>query len=191
MIASTWPVAGRISRQLRLCACVLVVAAWAFAPGSAFAAAPLLKLSRSVTVHASAQAAWARIGRFDGVAAWHPAVSKDELVSGKSDGIGAERVLTLRDGGTLTDKLLGYDAKHHRYRYAIVSGTLPVSDYTATLGVKAAGRDRSRVTWSATFRRKDGTANPAPNANDAAAIQAVAAFHQAGLANLKKAIGSK
>ena len=164
---------------------------FALASASLFAATPLLKLSRSVTVHASLQVAWARIGQFDGVAAWHPAVARDELISGRNATIGAERVLTLRDGGTLTEKLLAYDAKHHRYRYAIVSGSLPVSDYIATLGVKAAGRDRSRVTWSATFRRKDAAANPAPNANDAVATQAVAGFHQAGLTNLRKVLDLK
>jgi mxaD protein len=151
----------------------------AFAPlHDAGAAAALLKVSRSATVHLPVQQAWARIGRFDGVAAWHPAVSGDAIVAGANDTAGAVRRLTLRDGGTLTEKLTEVDAKHHRYRYVIVAGTLPVSDYASTFGIKAAGRNRSKVTWSSTFRRR------APHASDAAALKAVDDFYRAGLAGL-------
>ena len=144
----------------------------------ATAAAPLLRETRSVIVHASPDRVWARIGRFGDLASWHPDVAKSVIASGSDDHAGAQRSLELKGGGHATDTLLGYDARHHRYRYAMHGGTLPVADFSATLGVKAAGRNRSKVSWVASFHRRD-------PGGDAAATRAVAGFLDDGLAALR------
>jgi len=172
----------------RLAAAALLAASGAIA--AAPAEAPVLKVSRSVIVHAAPDAAWRTVGDFGRVHAWHPGVAKTEIVEGADDRPGAVRLLTLRGGGTLRERLLDYDARHHRYRYALVDGAWPVSGYTAVIGVKAAGRNRSKVTWSATFRRKDTGPHPAADADDAAAKKAVGETYQAGLERLKAVVDS-
>jgi hypothetical protein len=164
----------------------LAVASLMAVSGSVFAAAPALTVTESVTIHASPDVVWEKIQDFDGMSAWHPAIAKDQIIIGSNNTIGAERMLTLHDGGTVTEKLLGYDAKHRRYRYAIRLGVLPVSDYVATISVKAAGLNRSKVTWSGTFRRKHAGANPPANADDATATKTMTGVYRAGLDNLKK-----
>ncbi|GAA0720753.1 SRPBCC family protein [Dokdonella soli] len=159
--------------------------------GLSFAAAPVLKVSKSVIVHAEPGAVWEKARDFDGLARWHPAVAKDEIAVGTNNEVGAVRVLTLRDGGTVREKLLGFDAKHHRFRYTILEGVLPVSAYTSTLSVKAAGKNRSKVTWSGTFKRKNTGPNPAANENDATATKTMGSVYQAGLDNLKKIVETK
>lgn len=161
------------------------------APGLGFAAAPVLKVSKSVIIHASPAVVWEKVSSFDAINTWHPAVAKDEIVAGTNNKPGAERLLTLGDGGTIHEKLLRFDARHHRFHYEIVESVLPLSDYASTLSVKAAGKDRSKVTWSGTFKRKDTGAHPAANANDATATKTVAGIYQAGLDNLKKIIETK
>lgn len=169
----------------------IFIAAMLAAPWSVFAAAPVLKVSKSVIVHAAPGVVWEKFKNFDGLDTWHPAVAKDELVAGSNNQPGAERLLTLGDGGTIKEKLLGFDERHHRFKYQILDGVLPVSHYTATIGVKAAGRNRSKVTWSGTFKRKDTGPHPAANADDATATRTMGSVYEAGLDNLKKIIEAK
>ena len=70
---------------------------------------------------------------------------------------------------------------------------LPVSDYTSTVVVKAAGKGKSTVTWSGSFKRKDTSDKPAADADDATATKTMGGVYQAGLDNLKKMMegGSK
>ncbi len=59
---------------------------------------------------------------FNGLNTWHPALASDEIVEGKNNMVGAVRVLTLKGGGTIKEKLLAYDAKGRSFKYAIVEG---------------------------------------------------------------------
>lgn len=166
----------------------LVFAALVATPGLAFAVAPVLKVSKSVIIHAAPATVWDKVKDFNGLDKWHPAVAKDDLVAGTNNEVGAERKLTLGDGGTAHEKLLGFDARHHRFKYMILESALPVSSYTSIVSVKAAGKDRSKVTWSGMFRRKNTGLHPAANENDAAATKTMGGVYQAGLDNLKKII---
>ncbi|MEP7043112.1 MAG: SRPBCC family protein [Dokdonella sp.] len=172
---------------VRSLACVALVAA----SGLSFAAAPVLKVSKSVSINASADTVWAKIQNFDGLNTWHPAVAKDQIVAGKNNEVGAERLLTLGDGGTIKEKLLAFDAKHHSFKYAILEGVLPVSDYTSTVSVKSAGKDKSTVTWSGVFKRKNTGAKPGEKENDATATTTMSGVYQGGLDNLKKILETK
>jgi len=158
---------------------------------AAFAAAPVLKVSKTVTIDAAPDAVWAKIKDFNGLNTWHPAVEKDELVSGKNNEVGAVRLLTLKGGGTIKEKLLAYDAAHHSFKYAILEGVLPVSDYTSTVAVTSAGTGKSTVTWSGNFKRKDTGDKPAADADDATATKTMGGVYQAGLDNLKTMMGGK
>jgi mxaD protein len=101
------------------------------------------------------------------------------------------RVLTLKDGGTIKEKLLSFDAAGRYFRYAIVDGVLPVSGYESTFVVKPMGRDRSMVVWAGRFKRKNPAANPGDLENDKAAVTAVSGVYRAGLDNLRKLAEAK
>lgn len=166
----------------------LAFAALATASVSCLAGAPVLKVEKSVDIDKPAATVWAKVRDFNGLNAWHPAVAKDEIVEGKNNVAGAVRLLTLGDGGTIHEKLLHFDDAHHSFRYAILDGVLPVSHYTSTVSVEALGKDKSKVTWSGEFQRKDTGDHPGEKENDETATTTMSAVYQGGLDNLKKVV---
>ncbi len=152
----------------------------------AAAAAPWLHVRESVTIDASAGKVWKAVKDFNSLNTWHPAVAKDEIVEGTNNTVGAVRLLTLKNGGTIKEKLLAFNEAGHKYRYAILEGVIPVSDYTSILTVVSAGKGKARVTWSGHFHRKNTGASPADNENDKTAVDAITGVYKGGLDNLKK-----
>jgi len=161
------------------------------ASGYGFAAAPMLHASQTISIDASAAAVWKAAKDFDALNTWHPAVAKDAIVEGKNDAVGAVRLLTLQDGGTIKEKLLAFDAAGRSFKYSILEGVLPVSDYTSTFTVKSAGKGKATVTWSGHFRRKNVGDNPGDKENDKTAVDTITNVYQAGLQNLKKVVEAK
>ena len=99
--------------------------------------------SRSYDVPADAM--WERIGDFETLDAWHPALASCEVLDG-----GARRKLTTVDGGEIYETLT--EAAEHSYSYTIDDSPLPVADYTATLSVaEASGGSSCTVVWVARF----------------------------------------
>src|SRR5476649_517411 len=95
-----------------------------FASGYALAAAPVLHASDTVTIDAPASKVWSTVKDFNGLNTWHPALASDEIVEGTNNKVGAVRVLTLKGGGTVKEKLLAFDDKGHMFKYAIVESVL-------------------------------------------------------------------
>jgi len=156
--------------------------------GFAQAAAPLLTVSKTITIDAPAAKVWHAAKDFNGLNTWHPAVAADEIVEGKNNTVGAVRLLTLKGGGTIKEKLLAFDGAARSFKYAILEGVLPVSDYTSTFVVKSAGKNKSSVTWTGHFKRKNVGDNPADSENDKTAVDTMGGVYQAGLDNLKKIV---
>ena len=156
------------------------------ASGHAFAAAPWLHVSQTVDIQAPAGKVWDAAKNFDQLNTWLPPVAKDEIVEGQNNTVGAVRLLTLKDGGTVKEKLLGYNPAARTFRYAIVESVLPVSHYTSVVTVKSAGKGKSTVTWSGRFKRKNEGASPGDKENDKAATDTITSVYQAGLSTLKK-----
>ena len=161
------------------------------ASGYAWAAAPPLTTSKTVTIDAPATKVWLTVKDFNGLNTWHPAVATDEIVEGTNNTRGAVRVLTLKGGGTIKEKLLAFNPAGRSFTYAIVEGVLPVSGYTATLVVKPVGKNKSRVTWTGHFKRKNVGDNPPDNENDKTAVDTISGVYQGGLDNLKKIAEAK
>ena len=155
------------------------------------AAAPRLTTSKTITIDAPAGKVWHLIKDFNGLNSWHPAVATDEIVEGKNNTVGAVRLLTLKGGGTIKEKLLAFNPAGRSFKYAIVEGVLPVSDYTSTLTVKSAGKNQASVTWAGHFKRKNLGDSPAENENDKTAMDTIGGVYQGGLDNLKKLAESK
>jgi mxaD protein len=97
----------------------------------------------------------------------------------------------LKGGGTIKEKLLAFDASGHRFRYSIVEGVIPVTHYMSSLVVTSLADNKTLVTWSGRFKRKNVGDNPADNENDKAASDAISGVYQSGLDNLKKIVAAK
>lgn len=161
------------------------------ASGYVLAAAPELTASKSIDIDAPAGKVWAATKDFNGLNTWHPAVATDEIVEGKNNTVGAVRLLTLKGGGTIKEKLLAYDPAGMSFKYSIVEGVLPVSNYSSTFVVKASGSGKSTVTWSGHFKRKNVGDKPAEGENDKTAVDTINGVYQGGLDNLKKMLEAK
>lgn len=99
-------------------------------------------------------------------------------------------VQTLRDEG-VRDVTIAPDAPHMRehvldvhprgYRYEILSGPVPIKNYTAEFRIEPAGEAHSLITWSADF--------DADGASDQAAVDAIEAIFSGGLSRIDAALG--
>jgi mxaD protein len=155
------------------------------------------KAEEEITINAPAEKVWAIIKDF-GDMSWHPGV-KSVTVKGDNKK-GAIRVLTLKDGGTITEELKKYDDKKMSYAYKITEMSaaktithagveekvpvLPVDNYAASIEVEPKG-NTSVVSWKAAYYRAYMNNNPPAEMNEAAANSAVTSVLKEGLANLK------
>lgn len=152
-------------------------------PFTAFAAGNL-SVTKSITINSPSELVWAKIKDFNALNSWHPAVATDEIVEGENNQVGAVRLLTLGDGGTIKEKLLAWDDAGMSLSYAILEGVLPVSDYESTLSVRALSDTSSDVTWTGSF-------NAGGGADDQTAFDAISGVYEGGLENLAKMISSE
>ena len=141
--------------------------------------AKTLSVREEVSISAPAAKVWSTVSNFSDLGAWHPAVKSTEIVSGENNKVGTVRLLTLQDGGTVKEKLLAYKAKGKTFKYSILEGVLPVSDYVSSVTVKADGKDKSLVVWEGRFKHKQGS-------DDDTAVKTMTSVYRGGLDNLKK-----
>ena len=175
--STTLPDAGSTSHSRTMITRGLL-AALCLAPVLAWAGEPLL-VERSATFDASPERVWQLTGGFDGLAAWHPAVSKVEIIAGHNNRKGAKRLVTLKDGATITEELLVHRPATKTLRYRILASPLPVKDYVSTFHVAAEGKG-CRVTWSSRFQ-----ADPAAKVGDAKAKEIVGGIYDAGFKGIQ------
>lgn len=123
---------------------------------------------------------WAQFGGWCALKDWHPAVASCE----ESTEDGAKvRVLTLKDGGKIKEKLL--DEKPNFYRYEILESPLPVKNYQAQFALTPDDDDEDEINfaWSATFDANGKTNKEAHDVIDG--------IFKAGLDNIKTLAGTK
>ncbi len=139
----------------------------------------MAKVSSSTELPVPAKTVWDVIGNFNALPDWHPAVAKSEIK--KEDG-STLRKLSLMGGGTIEEKLEQINDKERLYTYSILSGPVPVSNYTATLRVRE-GKDGKGcvVEWSSEFDAK--------GAPEGDAVAAISGIYEAGFENLKRMFG--
>lgn len=101
-------------------------------------------------------------GKFDSIANWHPDVVSVKAKGG--DAIGAEREITLRNGGALKEGLDEYEPASFKYSYRMSDpnlDALPVSSYSATFVITPTASGGSEVHWYGRLYRGD-TGNEPP-----------------------------
>lgn len=123
---------------------------------------------------------WTKFGGWCALKDWHPAVANCEE---STEGDAKIRVLTLKDGGKIKEKLL--DEKPNFYRYEILESPLPVKNYQAQFALTPDDDDEDEINfaWSATFDA-DGKTNK--EAHDI-----IEGIFTAGLGNIKATAGTK
>ena len=129
----------------------------------------MIEVSMSRNLDAPADTVWEKIGKFEGLADWHPAVVEVQVEDG-----GKTRRLKLVGGNELVERLV--EDGEGSYTYQIVEGPLPVEDYTATIKVEPADGG-SKLTWSSKFE---------PVGDAMAARSAIEGIYQAGLDSVGK-----
>ncbi len=129
----------------------------------------------SVTLDASCDVVWTKIGEFTSLDEWYPGIARLDI-GGK--GIGATRSASLENGAQIIEQLQAVDRQARRYTYSMLSGPLPVVNYQASLKAQdAEEKIGCNVIWSAEF--------DADGAPKLPVIDAVNGIFQAGLNNLK------
>jgi hypothetical protein len=152
----------------------------AFIASGALAAGAALSISEKAELAAPPAKAWDAIKDFGAWQTWHPVVAGTEITKGTDNTKGAVRVLTTKDGGKITEELTSYSAGGMTYTYRILESPLPVTNYVSTLKV-AKHKSGSTVTWSGTFKAKDGT-------SDEEAKKVMRGVYRAGLDNLPNVV---
>jgi uncharacterized protein YndB with AHSA1/START domain len=102
---------------------------------------------------APAARVWSIVAPFDGLAGWHPAFRSSVITNGvPANLVGAERLLTLQDGGEIRERLIGFSEFKRTCVYTILSSPLPISDYVATIRVTPVTMgERAFVEWWSRF----------------------------------------
>ena len=111
------------------------------------------KAYASTVLNAPAKEVWALIRDFNGLPAWHPAVSESAIEEGKTgDQVGAVRSFTLKDGAHLRERLLSFSDADFHYSYNFEKTPFSVANYHATLRVTpVTDGHRAFVEWWTTF----------------------------------------
>jgi len=141
------------------------------------------KIKESITINAKPEDVWNVIKDFGKIDIWHPSISKVE-----SDGKIRTIYYSPRNNTPIKQKLESYNAEKMMYKTSITEvdiKSFPVSTYTANISVKENDDGTSTVLWKGAFYRAYLNNDPPPELNEAAAINVVKEFFQAGLNNLK------
>lgn len=171
-----------MTRRVLITTLAAIVAALWLTPASAHGPTRQ-KVTEKITINAPAAAVWARMGNFDALKDWHPAVAESPADKGNAEG--SVRTVKLKGGGEIVETLQAHDAAGMKYTYrAKAGGALPVTNYSSTIQVTAEG-NTSVVEWRGAFYRGFPNNDPPPDQNDEAALKAVTTVYQTGLANLK------
>lgn len=141
-----------------------------------------LHAQRQITLNATPDEVWQRIGDFNGLHLWHPAVNASQLLAGSNNQAGAERLLTLGNGATIHERLLEHSDSQRLYRYGIIESPLPVRDYQSLLRVEPAPDGQALVTWQAEF--------VADGASDEEVLAVVEGIYADGLHQLRQLFAS-
>ena len=114
----------------------------------------MAKSYASTVIDAPADAVWARIRDFNGLATWHSGlVAESEIEEGKTgDQVGGVRSFKLTDGTHIRERLLSHSDAERSYVYNFEKTPFDVDDYCATIRVTpVTDGGKSFVEWWTTF----------------------------------------
>ncbi|WP_407285529.1 SRPBCC family protein [Streptomyces sp. BP-8] len=112
-------------------------------------------LIRTTVVTADPDAVWQVIGRFGGLADWHPLLPPSVIEDGADpETPGAVQAFSVNGQVLIRERLLEKDDSRRMLCYTIHESAVPVSDYVSTLSVHPhdAGAE---IRWAATYEAAD------------------------------------
>ena len=154
---------------------------------TAFAHGPTpQKSDESVVIKADPATTWAMVKDFGNAHAWMPTVASTKT---KKKGADTLRVLSLKNGGKVTERLKSISEEDMKIKYENISGA-PLSNYNAYLTVKAGPKEgESTVRFFQRYYRFFVNNPPIPEGqDDAAAVKFVTETFVPSLENLKKVL---
>ncbi|PKO46500.1 MAG: SRPBCC family protein [Betaproteobacteria bacterium HGW-Betaproteobacteria-22] len=168
--------------------CLTPVAAQAHGPSGQ-------KVVKEFEVKAEPEKVWALLKDFGAIDKWHPDVTNVKLEDRKdteSDKTLPHRLVTLKNGATLLEKLREANDTDMKLDYKLVDGkesTIAVSNYRTVAQVKAGkAAGQSTVTLTARFYNKANTMEAPAGADNPAANKAINELYDAAAIGLKKAL---
>ena len=99
---------------------------------------------------------WRTVASCGGLELWMPSLVRSCALTGT--GPGAKRIVTLADGGELTERIVEIDETARRFRYAIDEHPFPFSDAVGTISVETTGPTAFRLTWRSDFEIEESLA---------------------------------
>ena len=113
----------------------------------------MVKVYTSSVIDAPTDRVWAQVRDFNGLPTWHPLIAESRIEGGDPpDRVGCVRNFTLRDGGTIRERLLALSDFDLFCIYTILDSPMGVDGYVATLKLTPiTDGDRTFAEWSAEF----------------------------------------
>lgn len=159
------------------------------APQVAWAEAKELGVAHSIVIDAPAERVWEVAGDFVGVPRWLTTIESSKLVLGKNREVGGVRELTRANGTKVQEKLMEYDPWNMTFTYTYVGGQPLVSHYFASVKVTQLDGARTRVDWSAKFKRLDYWSDePPPGQEDETLVALFNRIYSGGVESLRKVV---
>ncbi len=149
------------------------------------------KVVKEITIKADSTTVWQVIKQFDAIAQWHPDVQTSVSLKKLDDeGESASfRLVTLKNGLKLEEKRRDTADAEMKLDYQMSQGDFPVSNYRGVMQVKpAAVTGETIVSWTGRFNNKANILDAPAGQDNPAAIHAIEAFYDDGLAGLKTMI---
>lgn len=156
-----------------------ILAAAIFVSGAAVAAGQL-SVVMGVEVNASVADVWKVVRAFDRLQDWHPAVQSTTM-TGSPEQVGSTRVLNLKGGGEIEERLTYLNDSSRTLTYEILKSPLPITNYHSYISATDAGNGHTVVIWGSTFEAK--------GAPDSKAKEIISGIYQAGFDTLKSKFG--
>jgi len=122
--------------------------------------------------HATADAVWALTRDFGAWDGWYPDIQSCDLIEGSGNHPSTVRKLGLGGDATLVERLLSHSDADKHCTYMIVSGVLPVRNYTSSFQVDSTADGKAKITWSSAF--------DADGVNDEDAIKTITGIYEGG-----------
>lgn len=94
----------------------------------------MITTERSIDIEAPADRVWAVLGRFMHIDDFHPRVSKVDVLSDATTGVGASRRCHFKDGTSVIEKVIDWQ-DGRAYRAELSEFSLPLNKAIATLKV--------------------------------------------------------
>ena len=102
-------------------------------------------IKKTITIKASKDKVWRKIGNIVGLPSWLPDVTKTEYLSMRKKDVGAVRLITFADGNKIEEHIVAWK-KGEYFTYVATEG-LPLRAYVATISIKNKTKISTQLTW--------------------------------------------